>query len=406
MEFGVLGPLTVRDGVPVAIPRGKPTAVLFSLLLHRNEVVSSERLIDEVWGETAPRTANKTLQLYVSQLRKVLPSGMLATQPGAGYILHVSDDEIDAGRFERLLAAGRDLLEQGEAPKAAETLRAALALWRGKALAEVAYDDFAQAESERLNGLRLEALEARIEADLALGRHTAVVGDLERLSQEHPLREHLLALYMLALYRCGRQADALEAYRTGRRRLLELGIEPSSELRGLEQQILRQDHSLAAPPRRRAGIAVTSRRTRISLAGVVAVVVAAVTAALVFGLGSGAGRRLADANSVALVGPNGHITTELPVGDSPAHATVGGVFLWTSNGARRHGLPCRRSRPELRHDRGGAQPGGAGVRRRASLGRARARRGGTGRRGRSARRQGGGSRAGWERSHRDRRQGT
>src|SRR6476661_4710787 len=133
MEFGVLGPLMVRDGGPVAIPRGKPTAVLLSLLLHRNEVVSSERLIDEVWGETAPRTANKTLQLYVSQLRKVLPSGILATQPGSGYILHVSDDEIDAGRFERLLAEGRDLLEQGEAAKATETLRAALALWRGNA---------------------------------------------------------------------------------------------------------------------------------------------------------------------------------------------------------------------------------------------------------------------------------
>ena len=108
MEFGVLGPFAVRDGGPVAIPRGKPTAVLLALLLHRNEVVSSERLIDDVWGETAPRTANKTLQLYVSQLRKVLPSGVLVTQPAAGYILRVSDDEIDAGRFERLLDDGRD----------------------------------------------------------------------------------------------------------------------------------------------------------------------------------------------------------------------------------------------------------------------------------------------------------
>src|SRR5437899_2387620 len=108
MEFGVLGPFAVRDGGPVAIPRGKPPAVLLALLLHRNEVVSFERLIDEVWGETAPRTANKTLQLYVSQLRKMLPSGVLVTQPAAGYILRVSDDEIDAGRFERLLADGRD----------------------------------------------------------------------------------------------------------------------------------------------------------------------------------------------------------------------------------------------------------------------------------------------------------
>src|SRR5436190_6466440 len=263
MEFGVLGPFAVRDGGPVAIPRGKPTAVLLALLLHRNEVVSSERLIDDVWGETAPRTANKTLQLYVSQLRKMLPSGVLVTQPASGYILRVSDDEIDAGRFERLLADGRNQLAQDEAIKAAQTLRAALALWRGPALAEVAYMDFARAESERLTELKLEALEERIEADLALGRHGAVVADLEQLAGEHPLREHLLALLMLALYRCGRQADALQAYRSGRRRLLELGIEPTPELRTLEQQILRQDPSLAPAPKRGMQMVGASRRARV-----------------------------------------------------------------------------------------------------------------------------------------------
>ncbi|HYX10780.1 MAG TPA: BTAD domain-containing putative transcriptional regulator, partial [Candidatus Acidoferrum sp.] len=306
--------------------------MLLALLLHRNEVVSFERLIDDVWGETAPRTANKTLQLYVSQLRKVLPSGVLVTQPAAGYILRVSDDEIDAGRFERLLADGRDQLAQDEARKAAETLRAALALWRGPALAEVAHMDFARAESERLAELKLEALEERIEADLALGRHGAVVADLEQLAGEHPLREHLLALLMLALYRCGRQADALEAYRIGRRRLLDqLGIEPTSELRTLEQQILRHEPSLAPPPKRRMHLVGRSRRARISLAGVAALVAAAVAAGLVFGLGSGAERRLADANTAALVGPDGRIATEIPVGDSPAHAAIGGGFLWTSN---------------------------------------------------------------------------
>src|SRR5205809_3286306 len=268
MEFGVLGPFAVRDGGPVAIPRGKPTAVLLALLLHRNEVVSSERLIDEIWGETAPRTANKTLQLYVSQLRKVLPSGVLVTQPAAGYILRVSDDEIDAGRFERLLADGRDELADAEAGKAADTLRAALALWRGPALAEVAYMDFARAESERLTELKLEALEERIEADLALGQHGTVVAELEQLAGQHPLREHLLALLMLALYRCGRQADALEAYRTGQRRLLdELGLEPTPELRALEQEILRHDPSLAAPTYRIRGLN-PSRRVRMSLTGI------------------------------------------------------------------------------------------------------------------------------------------
>ncbi len=345
MEFGLLGQVEARaDGQVIVSGSGKPVALLALLLLHANEVVSSDRLIDELWGERAPRTAVKSLQTYVSQLRRALGEATIETR-AHGYLLSVVPDAIDSARFDALVAEGQTALERGEAAAAATSLRSALGLWRGAALGELAFESWARADAERLDEERLQALELRIEADLALGRHATVVAELEQLTSKQPLREHLLALLMLALYRSGRQADALATYRTGRRRLLEYGIEPSSELRLLEQQILRQDPSLARPPTSRMRTVRASRRARASLVGVAALVAAGVAGGLVFGLGgSSAGRRLADANTAVLVDADGKIATEIPVGDTPAHATIGGGFLWTSN--ERDGTVSRVDRAE------------------------------------------------------------
>jgi DNA-binding SARP family transcriptional activator/streptogramin lyase len=252
MEYRILGPLQVADqDREVLLGGGRQRSVLALLLLHANEVVPSERLIDQLWGDAPPPTAAKTVQVYVSQLRKSLrngePDGPLLTR-GRGYVLHVRPGELDLERFERALAAGRDALDADAPARAAELLRDGLALWRGPPLADFAYEPFAQAEIARLEEMRLRAVEQRIEADLALGRHADVVGELEALVAAQPLREGLRRQLMLALYRCGRQAEALDAYRDGRRLLVdELGIEPSTALRELNDAILAQDPALGAP---------------------------------------------------------------------------------------------------------------------------------------------------------------
>ena len=221
-------------------------ALLALLLLSPNEVVSRDRLVDALWGERPPATATKLVQVYVSALRKVLVPGVLVTR-APGYVLQVEPDARDLDRFERHVDEGNAALAAGTPARAAEAFRAALALWRGPALADLALVPFAQAPAERLEELRLEAVEDRIEADLALGRGD-VVPELEALIAEHPLRERLRGQLMLALYRSGRQAEALSAYRDARRALVdELGIEPGRELRELEQAILRQDAELDAP---------------------------------------------------------------------------------------------------------------------------------------------------------------
>jgi predicted ATPase/DNA-binding SARP family transcriptional activator len=248
-QFTLLGPLSVsRDGVPTAIGGQKPRALLAALLLEPNQVVSRDRLIDALWGEAPPDTARNTLQVYVSQLRKLLPDGALDTAP-PGYRLVVDPETVDLFRFVRLCDEGRSKLADGNAAGAAETLRAALSLWRGAPLAELAWEPFAHAEIARLEELRLAALEDRIDADLALGRHGQLVPELERLVIEEPLRERLRAQLMLALYRAGRQADALAVYQRARKAMVdELGIEPGESLRQLERAILAQDPSLGVPP--------------------------------------------------------------------------------------------------------------------------------------------------------------
>jgi predicted ATPase/DNA-binding SARP family transcriptional activator len=247
-QFALLGPLSATcDGAPIALGGQKRRALLAVLLLEPNRVVSRDRLIDALWGEDPPDTARNTIQVYVSQLRKLLPEGVLETA-APGYRLVVEPECVDVFKFVRLSDEGRAALEAGDAIAAAQTLRAALALWRGPPLADFAWEPFAQTEIVRLDELRLAALEDRIDAELELGRHGQLVSELERLVVEQPLRERLRAQLMLALYRAGRQADALAVYQRARRTLVdELGIEPSETLRRLERAILAHDPSLNPP---------------------------------------------------------------------------------------------------------------------------------------------------------------
>jgi DNA-binding SARP family transcriptional activator len=242
MNFQVLGPLEVGgDEGALALGGIKQRSVLALLLLHANEVVSADRLIDALWGASPPLTARKTIQVYVSRLRAALGNDRLVTRPG-GYVLYVEPEELDLARFEQLVAEAR----RAPAETAASKLREALALWHGPALADLAYEQFAQAEVARLEELRLAAVEQRVDADLELGRHTELVAELETHVAQHPLREHLRYQLMLALYRSDRQAEALDAYRRARQALAdELGLEPSESLKQLEAAILRQDPELA-----------------------------------------------------------------------------------------------------------------------------------------------------------------
>ncbi len=236
MDFRILGPLEVLElGRPIDVGGAKQRALLACLLLHPNRVVSSDHLIEALWGERAPETAPKALQVYVSQLRKALGKERILTRT-PGYQIRVQEDELDLERFQRLVSEGK--------------LGGALALWRGTPLADFAYEPFAQPEIARLEELRLACLEERIEADLAHGRHAALVGELEALVRELPLRERLRAQLMLALYRSGRQAEALEVYQAGRRLLSEeLGLEPGEALKELQRAILAHDASLDLPKR-------------------------------------------------------------------------------------------------------------------------------------------------------------
>ena len=249
MEFAILGPLEVRDGDRVVALGGpKPRALLALLLVNANETVSADRLAIGIWGEEAAADATRTLQVHVSRLRKALGGGEALVTSVGGYRLRVEPGALDAERFELLVADGGERLEAGDPERAAAVLRDALALWRGPALADVAAAPFAAAAIARLEEQRLAALEARLEADLARGRHAELVGELQQLTATHPARERLHAQLMLALYRSGRQAEALEAYRRAHRYLAdELGLEPGAELRSLQAEILAQAPSLDAP---------------------------------------------------------------------------------------------------------------------------------------------------------------
>lgn len=251
MDYRILGPLLViREGEPVMLGGRRNAELLSVLLLRANEVVSSDRLVEDLWAGAAPANPRKAVQVYVSRLRKTLGVDVLETR-ALGYVLRVGDGELDVWRFEHLVAEGRQALAVGDPTRAATLLRHALALWRGPALADVMYEPFAQAGAARLEELRLTCIEAKVEADLALGRHADLVGELEALINQHDARERLRGQLMVALYRSGRQAEALEVYRETRRHLIdELGLEPGPELRSLETAILNHDPRLTwTPPR-------------------------------------------------------------------------------------------------------------------------------------------------------------
>jgi DNA-binding SARP family transcriptional activator len=248
LEFRLLGPLEVlADGSPISLGGPKQRATLAILLLHANRVVSVDRLADDLYAGAPPVTAVTQVQRQISDLRKALGVGAAVETRPPGYLIRIGDAQVDLHRFERLAEEGRHAFDRGDAGAAAELLRDALALWRGAPLADLAYEAFAQVPVARLEEIRLAALEERIEAELALGRHAQLIGELEQLIAEHPLRERFRAQLMLALYRAGRQAEALEFYRRTREELVdELGIEPGPAIRELERAIL--DHDSALEP--------------------------------------------------------------------------------------------------------------------------------------------------------------
>jgi DNA-binding SARP family transcriptional activator/DNA-binding beta-propeller fold protein YncE len=322
VDFRILGPVEVVDDErPVSIRRGKEQALLVYLLLHPNQVVPSERLIDELWGEQPPATAAKILQNAVSHLRKQLGDGRLRTRD-PGYLLQLDPDELDADRFERLAQNGQH--------------RQALDLWRGTPLLELRDERFADDARRRLEDRHAATLEDRIDTDLQNGHGSDLIPELERLTNQHPLRERLHAQLMLALYRSGRQADALDAYQHARRTLeTELGLQPSPHLQQLQQQILNHDPTLTTPTRP----AVTTpgfrprrprrRRTAIALA---LAVPAALAVGLVFAFKGGSSSPVVRPDSLVAVDPRHNLIVGVtPVGAGPRGAAVTGKTIWVAN---------------------------------------------------------------------------
>lgn len=257
MEFRLLGPLEVlSEGQAVPIGGARQRGVLALLLLAPNEVVSTDRLIDEVWGPRPPKSVEASLQNCISNLRAAVGRELIETR-APGYLLHIDAGSIDALRFEQALEASRDL----DAPERAAALREALALWRGQPLADLELEGVARAAVSRLDELRLEALEARLDAELELGHHDAILGEIEALAIRHPARERLRHLQMLALYRAGRQRDALRAYQEVRLELVEeFGLEPSESLRTLERMIIAHDPALRLSAPATEGLRLPLRR--------------------------------------------------------------------------------------------------------------------------------------------------
>ena len=353
IHFRILGPLeVVTNGQPLALGGNKQRAVLAVLLLHANEAVSVDRLIDALWGDRAPAGAVQSVRVHISRLRKALNGrsgsgndGSVLVTTSGGYELKVDDDSLDLARFERLYAQGQRALHN-DPHHASELLSEALALWRGPALADLAFEPFAQAEAERLDELRVAALEDRLEAELELGRHAAVAAEIELLITENPLRERLRRLQMLALYRCGRQAEALEAYRRARQTLVEdIGVEPGPELRKLHDAILRQDAALdvlptptttlRAEPREAAEPPRTARdapRRVPALAVVAGVALAAVLVAVgLLGGDDEAGAAIAE-NSVGLIDPSsGDVRSQIALDGGPGPSAADGDSVWVAN---------------------------------------------------------------------------
>jgi DNA-binding SARP family transcriptional activator/streptogramin lyase len=364
VEFRILGPLeVVEDGNPLPLGTLKERLVLAVMLLHANEFVSRDRLIDDLWGEAPPPTARKAVNVYISKLRQTLTRDghdPIATADG-GYRLTVASDLLDANRMQELVAQARDRMADGESEAASHLLQEALGLWRGPTLAGLALESFGRDEVARLDELRHTVLMDRIDCDLAQGRHERVLGELQVLVREHPLRERLRAQQMLALYRADRQADALEAYQRARHDLIEeLGIEPSESLQRLHQGILQHDPALEAPAgtaRVNGGptaptltgqlpaAAVAPRHRRPALRGrhliVTAVAAGAAVAALVVLVSTVGGGRERVGGSAPVIKPNslaridpvsGTLVSDVPAaGIEPGPMALAGSKLWLVN---------------------------------------------------------------------------
>jgi DNA-binding SARP family transcriptional activator/ABC-type transport system substrate-binding protein len=333
MEFRLLGPLElIRDGAVVPLAGEKQRALLAVLLVHANEPVSRDLLLEELWAGRPG--AGHSLEIQISRLRKTLqPDDLLHTRAG-GYTLKIAPEQLDSHRFERLLEAGRQANMAGRPEKAAATLGRALSLWRGAALGDIGYEGSTRVAAERLEELRLVAIEEQTEARLALGEHSALVPELDSLTAKHPLRERFRAQLMLALYRSGRQAEALRVFADLRRRLVaELGLEPAPALQQLEQAILRQDPSLELAARTRL-----ARRYRRPLLAAVALTAAAAAAAAGVLLANGGtensgAQALVDPSSLALVATgSGKTLHEVPV-QAPVRSRFGEGALWTVSAA-------------------------------------------------------------------------
>ncbi len=323
VRFRVLGALEVEvDGVPAELGGARQRAVLAVLLMHANEPVGTDRLVSESWGETAPATATKTAQVYVSRLRRALGNDTLTATPG-GYLLRVPEGALDTDELEEFRARARE----ADPREAARLLRQGLALWRGPPYADLRYEAALQTEITRLEELRLTTLEERIEADLATGEASQLVAELEALAGEHPLRERLRALLMLALYRSGRQAEALEAYRHGRQLLdSELGLEPGVELRELERAILAHDPALDGP--QRALRQTARRRSSALLAAGGALLLAAALTTFVLVRDPGGETTSGGAGAEALDPQTSKLLATVPLGTTPSSIAVGAGAVW------------------------------------------------------------------------------
>jgi DNA-binding SARP family transcriptional activator len=325
VEFRILGPLEIVDaGVPLELPAGQRRSLLIDLLLHAGEAVSVDQLVDDLWEGDAPATADKIVQLHISHLRRQLGSERIE-RTAAGYLFRLQHEELDARIAERLAAEAAVAAPKGQVG----LVHQALALWRGRPLADAEYQEFARNEAGRLEELRLSLQERLFEARLQLGEHREIVADLEALVAERPLREHLRALLMLALYRSGRQADALAAYRQGRLRLHdELGLEPGPELQQLERRILEQDPALFAeqrPPPHRA------RKARVvAVAGVVGALLVGGAAWLLLRQQTAAVRAVAN-SAIEVDAGTGHFRRSLRLGLTPRALALHGNVLWAAN---------------------------------------------------------------------------
>ena len=340
-EYRILGPLEVVRNGDLAQLRGRgPRVLLCALLLNRNQAVSVDRLIEVLWGGRAPPTATKTVQVYVSHLRKALAAlggaaeHQLQTH-GHSYLLRVEPGQLDVDRFQALVEQGRELRAAGDAAAAASHLEDALALWRGPALADLAYEEAAREEIAQLDEQRIAAVEERIDADLDCGRHADLIPELQRLVGQHPTRERLHGQLMVALYRSGRQTEAINAYADARRALSEqLGIDPGAELRDLERRILNHDPTLTPPPSAPARPASATPRRWLLLAGAALLLAAAVAAAAteITSGGSRSGIATLAGDSVGLIDPaSGRIIAQFPLGTAPTQVVADTNAVWTLN---------------------------------------------------------------------------